>query len=1067
LESEKRPLESLLSFVFETMYKYNTILRFYHYSQQRPEPIEPFLHQVEILTRSILRDKIRVLIGDEIGLGKTITAIVVGKYLEDSGEAKRILVLVPRILLEKWKAETEYWVGSGKVRVIESRTYRTYVEKGFPEGWYLVSMDLLVRNEKVRDALSKANWDLIIVDEAHRLSRRSAKKRWSYIGEELIEKHPERHVILLSATPHKGFPDDYIAKLRILDPGLVEDYKKLDNNMFYKLAHNVLTFRRLKEDVNKVYEQRDVFKPAHLVAVLIKPTDLEAEFYKRMESTLLEILRKYRPEEDKTDTRYGQKWGLIMLLVTLLAKRAFSSPAAGYSTLAYMTYKRAKTWKAVNQRDLEKEANTLRNEVVAHLMGDYTEETLGEYDEEKAELERKAIEVPKNKLSLVSKARRGVREADPINEFLAYASAFLDDSSIRELEELAKLAKKILKEGHDSKLAKLAELVKHYINEGSKIVVFTEYKETAYYIYNGLRKAIGDKILVLTGEEAHSKDKMKKIKDCFLREEGGCKVLVSTDVLSEGLDLQVANVLINYDLPWSPLKLEQRMGRIWRLGQEKESYIYIFVVGSSEKATGSSRVVSVLYSKLLNMEQALGRVYPMLGEDVEVFAKDLSGGERERELLIAGLLKGKGKSQEHAIESDLIISSLDDNEFKKFVDKYVNAVKRMVDRVRQKNADPQPTGDVVKLLIETIGFANQDELRTHLLRLVRSIAKTHGVLKALPDGREYISSSYHQKTLQEMSIKELITTLMELLSEKSTHPIPIKLIIGDDEEEKKLLLFEVSLALNGNKRRYVDIIGMDMEGRRIIRGKELLEIIASAIEKPHYVEDADQRELENSSEWVKSSIWNYLTSRTLMFDDLERVKRYMEKLNSRKLRKEEYELVKPDNIALEVKPLAVIETRRISEVITRSTELLQSVLGEYDEEKAELERKAIEILKNKLGEEFNIIDVHEKGWLFDLLLVKKSGEPREQRIVEVKTWKNIDVVIYTEGEKGFGEECEKKGAEYWLYIVDLRGEQPVIKGFRRPLSSNALSHISTFSRNEKKYFIYRVTRAPDEEYLAE
>jgi ERCC4-related helicase len=1023
------------------MYKYNPILRFYHYSQQRPEPIEPFLHQVEILTRSILRDKIRVLIGDEIGLGKTITAIVVGKYLEDSGEAKRILVLVPRILLEKWKAETEYWVGSGKVQVIESRTYRTYVEKGFPEGWYLVSMDLLVRNEKVREALSKVNWDLIIVDEAHRLSRRSAKKRWSYIGKELIEEHPERHVILLSATPHKGFPDDYIAKLCILDPGLVEDYKKLDNNMFYKLAHNVLTFRRLKEDVNKVYEQRDVFKPAHLVAVLIKPTDLEAEFYKRMESTLLEILRKYRPEEDKTDTRYGQKWGLIMLLVTLLAKRAFSSPAAGYSTLTYMTYKRAETCKAVNQ----KEANRLRNEVVAHLMGDYTEETL------------------------VSKAKRGAREEDPINKFLACASAFLDDNTIRELEELKGLARRILKEGHDSKLAKLAELVKYYINEGSKIVVFTEYKETAYYIYNGLRKVIGDEILVLTGEEAHSKDKMKKIKDCFLREEGECKVLVSTDVLSEGLDLQVANVLINYDLPWSPLKLEQRMGRIWRLGQEKESYIYIFVVGSSEKATGSSRVVSVLYSKLLNMEQALGRVYPMLGEDVEVFAKDLSGGERERELLIAGLLKGEGKRQEHAIESDLIISSLDDNEFKKFVDKYVNAVKRMVNRVRQKNADPQPIGDgdVVKLLIETIGFANQDELRTHLLRLVRSIAKTRGVLKALPDGREYISSSYHQKTLQEMSIKELITTLMELLREKSTHPIPIKLIIGDDEEEKKLLLFEVSLALNGNKRRYFDIIGMDMEGRRIIRGKELLEIIASAIEKPHYVEDADQRELENSSEWVKSYIWNYLRRSTLMFDDLERVKQYMEKLNSRKLRKEEYELVKPDNIALEVKPLALIETRRISEVITRNTELLQSALGEYDEEKAELERKAIEILKNKLSEEFNIIDVHEKGWLFDLLLVKKSGEPREQRIVEVKTWKNIDVVIYTEGEKGFGEECENKGAEYWLYIVDLRGEQPVIKGFRRPLSSNALSHIDTISRNEKKYFIYRVTRAPDEEYLAE
>ena len=1032
-------MESLLSFVFETMCTYNPILRFYHYSPQRPKPIEPFLHQVEILTRCILRDKIRVLIGDEIGLGKTITAIAVGKYLEDSGEVKRILVLVPRILLEKWKAETEYWVGSSKVHVIESHVIDTYVEKGFPEGWYLISMDLPVRNEKIRKVSSKVNWDLIIIDEAHRLSPVSAPKRWKYIGEELIEKHPERHVILLTATPHKGFPRDYIAKLRILDPGLVDNFKKLDNNMFYTLAHNVLVFRRLKEDVNKVYEKRDVFKPAHLVAVLIKPTDLEAEFYKRMESTLLKILGKYRPEKDKTGTLYGRKWGLIMLLVTLLAKRAFSSPVAAYSTITYMTYKRAKTWKAVNPRDLEKEANRLRNKVVAHLMGDYTEETL------------------------ISKAKRSAREADPINEFLACASAFLDDSSIRELEELAKLAREILKEGHDSKLAKLAELVKHYIDEGSKIVIFTEYKETAYYIANGLQKAVGDKVLVLTGEEAYSEDIMEKIKDCFLREEGECKVLVSTDVLSEGLDLQVANVLINYDLPWSPLKLEQRMGRIWRLGQEKECYIYMFVVGSSKKATGSSRVVSVLYSKLLNMEQALGRVYPMLGEDVEVFAKDLSGGERERELLIAGLLKGKGKRQEHVIEANLIISSLDDNEFKKFVDQYINAVKRMADRVRQKNADPQPIGDIVKSLIETIGFANQDEWRTLLLRLVRSIAKTHRVLEVLPDGREYISSSYYQKTLQEMNIKELIATLIELLSKKSTHPI--KLIIGDDKEEKKLLLFEVSLTLGGNGRKYIDIIGIERD--RIIRGKELIETIASAIEKPHYVEDADQMELENSNKWVESYIWNYLRSSTLIFHDLERVKQYMEKLNSRKLRKEEYELVKPDNIVLEVKPLGVIETWRISEVITRNPSLLQGVVNEYDEEKAELERKAIEILKNKLSEEFNIIDVHEKGWFFDLLLVKKSGVPREERIVEVKTWKNIDIVIYTEGEKDFGEECENKGAEYWLYIVDLRKKQPVIKGFRRPLSTNALSRIITISRNGKKYYIYRVTRAPDEEYLAE
>jgi superfamily II DNA or RNA helicase len=1010
---EHPTVRDVVGLLYNIISKHNPVLRFYQHSASRPAPVEPFLHQVEILARCMLRSRVRILVGDEIGLGKTITAIAVGRYLKDVGLARRILVLVPRILVRKWEAEIGYWVDRG-VHVVERWNVDNYRDRGFPEGWYIVSMDLFARNKEVRRALLEVNWDLVIVDEAHRLSH-SARQRWKHIGRELIARHPERHVILLTATPHKGFPHDYIDKLRILDPQLTSDTDDLDNVEFYRQVWNVLVFRRMKGDVNNVYERREIFKPARLTAVLIRPNDLEAEFFRKIELVLLNIAKKSEHEK--------RAEGLAKLLAVLLAKRAFSSPVAAYGTLSYIVAKRAELLRrGATVGKAEEKAKELSKRVVRHLAGDYGEE--GSVLED---------------------------VASAINEFLSYASMLLDENTVMELKELEGLARRI-QEGRDSKLGKLVELVRYHLSRGSKVVVFTEYADTAYYVATKLKEVLEGEVAVLTGREAQDRIRMKDVEDGFLRGDR-YKVLVSTDVLSEGLDLQVANVLVNYDLPWTPLKLEQRMGRVWRLGQGRECYIYLFVVGSSDRATGASRVVSVLYAKLLNMARALGRVNPILGEDVEVYDKNLSEEERERAIIITG--RGFRRGRKAVSESEIILKSLNDREFARFAERYAKAIRSIAERIRASDADPQPSNDIVTSLALTVGFSSQEELRELLLSLARSLAEARGVLRTLGGGKEMVEGAFYQKPLQEMSVRELIDVVSKLGGQLTT---PIRIVMGGDAEQK-VYMFKVKVFLDGVER-LVDVLGVSENPLKVMSVVEILKLLLPAFRRFHFVSRADDSELNNVKAWATSVLREHLWG-TIMFKDLEGVKRYVETLAKRGLRGGS----RIEQPQIEVEPLGVIEVYKPGDVIRRVPhQYLERLVGVYDREKAEVERQAIEILKSKLSDEFNILDVHELGWYFDLMIVGKKGKLGEQRLVEVKSWKHMDpIVILTDNEKWFGENCEKMGFNYWLYTVDMRRGQPVIKGYRNPITS-ALKLVREIGIGNGTLYVYEVMRKADEEY---
>jgi hypothetical protein len=495
------------------------------------------------------------------------------------------------------------------------------------------------------------------------------------------------------------------------------------------------------------------------------------------------------------------------------------------------------------------------------------------------------------------------------------------------------------------------------------------------------------------------------------------------------------------------------MGRVWRLGQERECYIYLFVVGSSDRATGASRVVSVLYAKLLNMARALGRVNPILGEDVEVYDKDLSEEERERAIIITG--RGFRRGRRAFSESEIILGSLNDREFARFAERYIKALRSIAERIRASDADPQPSNDIVTSLALTVGFSSREELRELLLSLARSLAEARGVLRALGGGKEMVEGAFYQKPLQDMSVRELIDVVSKLGGQLTT---PIRIVMGGDAEQK-VYVFKVKVFLDGIER-LVDVLGVSENPLKVMSVVEILKLLLPAFRRFHFVSRADDSELNNVKAWATSVLRGHLWG-TIIFKDLEGVKRYVETLAKRGLRGGG----RIEQPQIEVEPLGVIEVYKPGDVIRRvPDQYLERLVGVYDREKAEVERQAIEILKSKLSDEFNILDVHELGWYYDLMMVGKKGKPGEQRLVEVKSWKHMDpLVILTDNEKWFGENCEKMGFNYWLYTVDMRREQPVIKGYRNPITS-ALKLIREIRIGNRTRYVYEVVREADEEY---
>ncbi len=988
----KEDVGSLLGTLLDCL-RYNPLVGSYVDLPRSTSPPAPFLHQMEVLSRLFLRRPVRVLLADEVGLGKTITALLLIRYLRTVDNIERILILVPRILINQWFGELlRMGFTNHEIRFIERETIDRLVRESFPPGVYLASMDL-AKLDRYFPQIERVNWDLIVVDEAHRLGMHT--DRYDSLGRGLMESNPRRHTLLLTATPHRGDPTDYLARLRLLDPYLNEE-RGLDSRPFYVLTHYSLVYRRTKEEINKVYEESQIFPPAHFIAYVITLSEIEREFTERLLAFLRTKIREYAEMEGKEAKAMG-------LLTATIFKRASSSPRAALLTL---------------QRMLEKRAFLESLEDVSERLADAIFGTdYYEYEE-------------------------GVDPDEIVNDFVWKTSGLLSDRDREEISYLLNLAKEIAREG-DSKLKALEALLRYYLEEtDSKVIVFTEYRDTLDYIYHWLiSRAPGwkDKIVRMTAEESSSPKKFREVKRKFEKNER-VRILLATDVASEGLNLQVANVLVNYEIPWSIVKVEQRLGRVWRLGQRRE--VEAITMFTSSKIDMDA--LDIVYKKLLNIKRATGHVKALVGE--EVYVANPSEWGSFPEMTVKEDRKGRPKrfTEYASIRAELLEGR---EGLKKLVESIIRAKQQLEKEIKEKNLYPKPRtrNDVLETLSK-LGFGDQGELYQSLGSLLSSVAdlfdievKKEGELLRVRN-KSLDSPPYTLRDYRE------IFEYLESLSKRGNRGEPIKLLTTHECGRTEIYQVRVKFVNRKSPKSeavlYKELVGFDYDNKKVLRGKDLLVLLSEAIKgalgSPTEIHAPEIGKVTRMM--AKGRITDSLRGsiHSLLFP----LENYLKETVARNFRNHDASWLRYKNIEMEVSPRPVVEIFSV-----RKSELPDvEITGDNEELGIELVKE----YESSHGREI-IADVRSDPTAhYDLKSVdRKIGEVR---IIEVKG--HMGNVVYGELTESEWELARMERDRYWLYIVynlERREEgEAVIACFRNPAKT---MNVMEIEKRTKRYVL--------------
>lgn len=516
--------------------------------------IIPLPHQLHVLNRAMETNNIRYILADEVGLGKTIEAGMIIKELKARGLAERILVVCPTGLVTQWASEMQEKFHE-KFNIIlpsDYDTIRRLTDSDDIYGQYdqvispMDSIKPLERHagwseEKVQHyneeriySIINSGWDLIIIDEAHRVAGSSGEVARYKLGYLLSQASP--YLLLLSATPHNGKTEPFLRLIRLLDedafpnaqsiikeqvaPYLIRTEKReaIDNN------GNLLFKKRLTHLMELSWDERHT---------------MQRELYQMVSSYVAKTYNK---------ARRNRKKNMCLIFLLIIMQRMVTSSTAAI------------------QQSLNRRLAVLQAE----------ETKIGSLKEE--DLEELNIE-------------------DGLDEALE-AMSLNNNMEIKELQEIISVAKQAEFQHPDVKIETLTELIDEILSDDpkQKVIIFTEFVATQQYIRKLLLQR-GYSVTILNG--AMSMDERDDALQEFRNE---TNVFISTDAGGEGLNLQFANIIVNYDLPWNPMKIEQRCGRVDRIGQQRDVHIYNFIVGD----TVENRVREVLEMKLSVILEELG-----------------------------------------------------------------------------------------------------------------------------------------------------------------------------------------------------------------------------------------------------------------------------------------------------------------------------------------------------------------------------------------------------------------------------------------------------------------------------
>ncbi len=617
--------------------------------------IDPLPHQIEAVYGRVLQyPRIRFLIADDPGAGKTIMAGLIIKELKLRHLAKRILIVSPGHLKDQWRREM-------KDRFEETFTV---VDRGIMGAFYgqnvwareqqlITSIDF-AKQDDILAGLASVQFDLIVVDEAHKMSAfRYGDKLDKTIRYRLGERLSEicTHLLFLTATPHRGDPENFRLFLDLLEPGFFATTDMVAESI--RQQENPLFIRRVKEDM-KDFEGRPLFLPRY---VETKPFNLGVESYPEKE--LYNGLSRYVNEQYNKALNKDKRRNVAFALV-ILQRRLASSTFALLKSLER------------RKKRLEELALTPAPSPAGRGEYDYEEvEELSEEDRWKQEEVWETLSVAENRqeleeelrtlAGLIDQARAIANSAPPAEAKLRHLKTALEDLNRQ--------------------------------NPGSKVLIFTESRDTLDYLEKNLRRW---NYSVCTIHGGMGLEERIRAESVFKNE---AQVLVATEAAGEGINLQFCNLMINYDIPWNPNRLEQRMGRIHRYGQTREVFIFNLVATD----TREGQVLKALFDKLEEIRKELGsdKVFDVLGDIVQ--------GKNLAQLLVEAASGARSMDEilreiEIKVDPEYIArvrEELGESLATRFID--YTRIREMADQAREHRLIPEYTAAFFKRAMEMLG----------------------------------------------------------------------------------------------------------------------------------------------------------------------------------------------------------------------------------------------------------------------------------------------------------------------------------------------------------------------------
>jgi SNF2 family DNA or RNA helicase len=985
--------------------------------------VEPLPHQITaVYSEMLTRQPLRFLLADDPGAGKTIMAGLFIRELLIRGDLQRCMIVCPGSLAVQWQDELfqkfhlPFEILTND-QIEAARTGNAFAEMPL----VIVRLDKLSRNEDLQAKLGQTDWDLVVVDEAHKMSA-------SFFGGEIKETKRyklgkllstlTRHFLLMTATPHNGKEEDFQLFLALLDGDRFEG--RFRDGVHICDTSDIIR-RLVKEDLLK-FDGKPLFpeRRAHTVKYVL--SDLEAVLYKQVTDYVREEFN--RAEALANDGRKGT----VGFALTILQRRLASSPEAIYQSLRR---RRERLQKRLREEELLKRGLSAEIDFGPTIDPDDWDDDF----EDSSSDEREA------------------REEEVVDQATAARTIAELQAEIHQLGELENLALRVRRSGKDRKWDELSKLLQNsaeMFDAGGhrrKLVIFTEHRDTLNYLVNQITTLIGRTEAVVTIHGGMGREERKKAEEAF-KQDVTVQVLIATDAAGEGINLQRAHLMVNYDLPWNPNRLEQRFGRIHRIGQTEVCHLWNLVA----EETREGDVYLSLLKKLEIEQKALGgKVFDVLGKAI--------AGKELRELLIEAIRYGDRPDVKAKLDQ-VVADRLDQSRLRELLEERalardsmdatkVQQIRKEMERAEARKLQPHFIASFFLEAFQQLGgtIRQREPKRyeiTHVPAVIRNRDRLIGVGEAILKRYERIC---FEKNLISVTGKPLadfvcpshplLDATLDLMLERHRDLLRQGAILVDEndpgEDVRALVYLEHS----------IQDARTDRDGRRRVVSRRM-----------QYVEIFDPHPLAPSptrGEGEQEDFPPLSRSGRGVGGEGERVRGagYAPYLDYRPLEEAEQPLAESALNHLGLRD--DIESKATSYAIAH---LVSNHLQEVRERKEELIEKTVRAVKDRLTKEINYWDQRAA----DLRLQEQAGKPNA-KLNSAKAQQRADELAARLQKRLSELEQERKFSP--MPPVVIGGALVVSIGLLQRLQRKRESTISTFARETK-----RIERAAMEAVMA-